>query len=101
MSGRPLFQLSTRMLAETFVRAEGAFPLIGVGGIDSGAAAIAKIKAGATLVQLYTGLIYQGIGLVSTIKQDLLAAVKRGKRGSLEALIGIDAAEITAESWPN
>ena len=45
------------MLAETFVRAEGAFPLIGVGGIDSGAAAIAKIKAGATLVQLYTGLI--------------------------------------------
>ena len=43
------------MLAETFVRAEGAFPLIGVGGIDSGATAIAKIKAGATLVQLYTG----------------------------------------------
>ncbi len=50
-----LFKLATRMLAETFVRAEGAFPLIGVGGIDSGATAIAKIKAGATLLQLYTG----------------------------------------------
>ena len=46
LSGRPLFPLSTRMLAETYVRAEGAFPLIGVGGIDSGAAAFAKIKAG-------------------------------------------------------
>ncbi len=52
LSGRPLFKLSTRMLAETFVRAEGAFPLIGAGGIDSGATAIAKIKAGATLLQL-------------------------------------------------
>ena len=62
LSGRPLFKLSTRMLAETFVRAEGAFPLIGVGGIDSGATAIAKIKAGATLVQLYTGLVFRGIG---------------------------------------
>ena len=55
LSGRPLFKLATRMLAETFVRAEGAFPLIGVGGIDSGATAIAKIKAGATLLQLYSG----------------------------------------------
>ena len=49
LSGRPLFALSTRMLAETYVRAEGAFPLIGAGGIDSGAAAFAKIKAGASL----------------------------------------------------
>lgn len=100
LSGRPLFKLSTRMLAETFVRAEGAFPLVGAGGIDSGAAAIAKIKAGATLLQLYTGLVYRGVGLVSEIKSDLVAAVKRGNRGSLAALVGIDAAEITAESWP-
>jgi dihydroorotate dehydrogenase len=100
LSGRPLFRLSTRVLAETFVRAEGAFPLVGAGGIDSGAAAIAKVKAGATLVQLYTALIYRGIGLVSEIKADLLAAVKRGNRGSLVALVGVDAAEITAESWP-
>ena len=66
------------MLAETFVRAEGAFPLIGAGGIDSGATAIAKIKAGATLIQLYTGLVFRGVGLVGEIKADLLAALKRG-----------------------
>jgi dihydroorotate dehydrogenase len=100
LSGRPLFRLSTRMLAETYVRAEGAFPLIGVGGIDSGATAIAKIKAGATLVQLYTGLIYRGLGLVAQIKSDLVAALKRGHRDSLASMVGSDAAAITAESWP-
>jgi dihydroorotate dehydrogenase len=101
LSGRPLFKLSTRMLAETFVRAEGAFPLIGVGGIDSGATAIAKIKAGATLLQLYTGLVFHGIGLVSQIKADLGAALKRGHRNSLASMVGSDAANITAESWPS
>ena len=100
LSGRPLFKLSTRMLAETFVRAEGAFPLIGVGGIDSGPAAIAKIKAGATLVQVYSGLVYRGIGLLTEIKSDLAAALKRGHRNSLAEMVGVDAAEMTAESWP-
>ncbi len=100
LSGRPLFKLATRMLAETFVRAEGAFPLIGVGGIDSGATAIAKIKAGATLLQLYTGLVYRGIGVVNEIKADLTAALKRGHRNSLISMVGSDAAAITAESWP-
>jgi dihydroorotate dehydrogenase len=101
LSGRPLFKLATRMLAETFVRAEGAFPLIGVGGIDSGATAIAKIRAGATLLQVYSGLVYRGIGLLTEIKSDLAAALKRGKRGTLSSLIGVDAAEMTAESWPS
>jgi dihydroorotate dehydrogenase len=101
LSGRPLFKLSTRMLAETFVRAEGAFPLIGAGGLDSGPTAIAKIKAGATLLQLYTGLVFRGIGLLSEIKGDLSAALKRGHRDSLAAMVGADAAEITAESWPS
>jgi dihydroorotate dehydrogenase len=100
LSGRPMFKLATRMLAETFVRAEAAFPLIGVGGIDSGATAIAKIKAGATLVQLYTGLVYRGIGVVNEIKADLTAALKRGHRNSLVSMVGTDAAAITAESWP-
>jgi dihydroorotate dehydrogenase len=100
LSGRPLFKLSTRMLAETFVRVEGAFPLVGVGGVDSGATAIAKIKAGATLVQLYTGLIFHGVGLVAQIKADLLAALRRGRRSSLSSMVGSDAANITAESWP-
>jgi dihydroorotate dehydrogenase len=100
LSGRPLFKLSTRMLAESFVRAEGAFSLIGVGGIDSGPTAIAKIKAGATLVQLYSGLVYGGIRLLQEIKTDLAAALKRGHRDSLASMVGVDAAEMTAESWP-
>ena len=100
LSGRPLFKLSTRMLAEAFVRAESAFPLIGVGGVDSGATAIAKIKAGATLVQLYSGLVYRGIGLVGEIKADLVTAIRRGHRDSLASMIGCDAADMTAESWP-
>ena len=62
LSGRPLFALATRMLAETYVRVEGAFPLVGVGGIDSGATALAKIRAGACLVQVYCALVFRGLG---------------------------------------
>ncbi len=68
LSGRPLFPLATRMLAETYVRVEGVFPLIGAGGIDSGAAALAKFRAGASLVQLYSALVFRGLGLVGEIK---------------------------------
>lgn len=100
LSGRPLFALSTRMLAETYVRAEGAFPLVGVGGIDSGAAAFAKIKAGASLVQLYTGLIFRGVGLVGAIKRDLLGFMRIGGLDSLAPAVGHDVAAITAQSWP-
>jgi dihydroorotate dehydrogenase len=64
LSGRPLFALSTRVLAAAYQRVEGAFPLIGVGGIDSGADAVAKLAAGASLVQIYTGFIYRGPALV-------------------------------------
>jgi dihydroorotate dehydrogenase len=100
LSGRPLFALSTRMLAETYVRAEGAFPLIGAGGIDSGAAAFAKIKAGASLVQLYTGLIFRGVSLIGAIKQDLLDFMRIGRLEQLGDAVGRDAAAVTAEPWP-
>jgi dihydroorotate dehydrogenase len=100
LSGRPLFALSTRMLAETYVRAEGAFPLIGAGGIDSGAAAFAKIKAGASLIQLYTGLIFRGIGLVAKIKTELLDFMRIGRFDALADAVGRDVAAITAEPWP-
>jgi dihydroorotate dehydrogenase len=100
LSGRPLFRLSTRMVAETYVRAEGAFPLIGVGGIDSGGAALTKIRAGATLIQLYSALIYKGLGLVSDIKRDLASTLLRTGRDSLDEIVGADAATITAEDWP-
>jgi dihydroorotate dehydrogenase len=100
LSGRPLFRLATRMLAETYVRVEGQFPLIGVGGIDSGAAAFAKIKAGATLVQLYTGLVFRGLKLVSAIKADLVSFLRLGRYDSLAEAVGLDAAAVTAEPWP-
>jgi dihydroorotate dehydrogenase len=100
LSGRPLFRLSTRMVAETYVRAEGAFPLIGVGGIDSGGAALTKIRAGASLIQLYSSLIYKGLGLVDDIKRDLASTLLRTGRDSLAEIVGADAATITAEDWP-
>jgi len=100
LSGRPLFRLSTRMVAETYVRAERAFPLVGVGGIDSGGAALTKIRAGASLIQLYSSLIYKGLGLVDDIKNDLASTLLRTGRDSLSEIVGADAATITAEDWP-
>jgi len=100
LSGRPLFRLSTRMVAETYVRVEGAFPLVGVGGIDTGGAALTKIRAGASLIQLYSSLVYKGLGLVDDIKRDLASTLLRTGRDSLSEIVGADAATITAEDWP-
>jgi dihydroorotate dehydrogenase len=100
LSGRPLFRLSTRMVAETFVRTEAAFPLIGVGGIDSGGAALTKIRAGASLIQLYSSLVYKGLGVIDSIKNDLASTLLRTGRESLSEIVGADAATITAEPWP-
>jgi dihydroorotate dehydrogenase len=100
LSGNPLYPLATRMLAETYVRVEGAFSLIGVGGIDSGEAALAKIRAGADLLQLYSALVFRGLGLVSEIKAALNAALDRGDAAKLSDLVGMDAAAVTAENWP-
>jgi dihydroorotate dehydrogenase len=88
------------MLAETYVRVEGAFPLIGVGGIDSGATALAKVRAGACLVQLYSALIFRGLSLVGEIKTELVQALERGGHATLDELVGADAAAMTAEPWP-
>jgi dihydroorotate dehydrogenase len=100
LSGRPLFRLSTRMVAETYVRVEGAFPLIGVGGVDSGGAALTKIRAGASLIQLYSSLVYKGLGLVDEIKRDLTSTLLRTGKDSLAEIVGSDAATLTAEDWP-
>ena len=72
-------------------------PIIGVGGIDSGAAAIAKLRAGATLLQLYSALVFHGIALVHEIKRAVLA---EAQKGPLAELVGLDAADITAQPWP-
>jgi dihydroorotate dehydrogenase len=101
LSGLPLLPLSTRMLAETYVRVEGVFPLIGAGGIDSGATALAKIRAGASLVQLYSGLVFRGLGLIGDIKAALVEAMERDRKSALTDYIGADAASVTAEPWPH
>ena len=100
LSGRPLLPLANRMLAETYVRVEGVFPLIGVGGIDSGKAALAKIRAGASLIEVYSGLIFRGLGLLAEIKSALIAALERDRQDCLKDYIGTDAAAVTAEPWP-
>jgi dihydroorotate dehydrogenase len=97
LSGQPLFALSTRMLAETFLRVEGAFPLVGVGGVDSAEAAWTKIRAGASLVQLYTALVHRGFALVGEIKSGLLDRL-RGGRTPLKAAVGADAQSLAASS---
>jgi dihydroorotate dehydrogenase len=96
LSGRPLFARSTRMLARVYLLTEGKLPLTGVGGIDSGEGALAKIAAGASLIQLYTGLVFEGLGLIGRIKQALVAAIERAKGGSLAPLIGARAEELAS-----
>lgn len=96
LSGRPLFNLSTRMLAETYLRAEQAFPIIGVGGVDSAETAWRKIRAGATLVQLYTGMVYKGFGIAREIKSGLSRFLDRGKHRSIQDVVGVDAVEAAA-----
>lgn len=94
LSGRPLFHRSTVMLAKVYAATGGRVPLIGIGGIDSGATALAKIKAGATLIQLYTGLIYEGAGLIARMKHELVAGVREANVAALSDLVGRD-----AEAW--
>ncbi len=76
LSGRPLFALSTAVLADFHRLTGGAVPLVGVGGVASGADAYAKIRAGASLVELYTALVFHGPGLVRRIKAELAALLK-------------------------
>jgi dihydroorotate dehydrogenase len=88
LSGKPLLEPSTRILAAMHVRLNGAVTLIGVGGIASGADAYAKIRAGASLVQLYSALALQGPGLVQRIKKELLACLARDGIAKLGDAIG-------------
>jgi len=88
LSGRPLFDLSTRMLAQTFLRVENQFPIVGVGGIDSAETAFAKIEAGATLLQLYSALVFEGVGLVGRIKRGLVGRMAQEGLESLAPVVG-------------
>ncbi len=94
LSGRPLFALSTRMLAEAYLRLDGRLPLIGVGGIDCPQAAWTKIVAGATLLQLYTALVFKGPALIGKIKRGLVLRLARAGHASLADAVGRDAGQI-------
>jgi dihydroorotate dehydrogenase len=88
LSGRPLLAPSTQVLAQMHQRLGGAVTLVGVGGIASGEDAYAKIRAGASLVQLYTALAYDGPGLVARIQRELLACLVRDGLTNVTAAVG-------------
>ncbi len=88
LSGRPLFDLSTELLAEMYRLTQARLPLIGVGGIASAADAYAKIRAGASLVQLHTALIFGGWNLVERIKKGLVELLRRDGFGSIAEAVG-------------
>jgi dihydroorotate dehydrogenase len=88
LSGRPLLAPSTAVLRAMRQRLGKSVTLVGVGGIACGADAYEKIRAGASLVQLYTALVYQGPGLVARIKQELLACLARDGYADVTAAIG-------------
>lgn len=88
LSGKPLFAASTYMLAQTYLRVENQFPLIGVGGIHDAESAFAKMEAGASLIQLYSALVYQGPSLISRICDGLAARLNREGFAQISAIVG-------------
>jgi dihydroorotate dehydrogenase len=90
LSGKPLFVPSTMCLAAMLRFTKGRIPIIGCGGIASGADAYAKIRAGASLVQLYSALVFQGPGLVERIKCELAALLRRNGFASVRDAVGVD-----------
>ena len=93
LSGKPLFVPSTKLLAEAFQRVERKIPLIGVGGVDSAETAWAKIRAGASLVQFYSAMVYKGPSLIGDIKSGLVQ-ILASEKTSLAQALGRDASAI-------
>ncbi|KAK1380517.1 Dihydroorotate dehydrogenase (quinone), mitochondrial [Heracleum sosnowskyi] len=90
LSGKPLFDLSTDILKETYTLTKGRVPLIGCGGISSGADAYKKIRAGASLVQLYTAFAYGGPALIPQIKAELAECLEKDGFKSIYEAVGAD-----------
>ncbi|MEM9585025.1 MAG: quinone-dependent dihydroorotate dehydrogenase [Pseudomonadota bacterium] len=88
LSGQPLFETSTRVLAQVSKLTDGALPLIGVGGVSNAEQAYAKIKAGASAVQLYTAMVYAGVGLAAEIARGLDALLARDGHANVAAAVG-------------
>ena len=90
LSGKPLMKRSTQMLADMYKIMRGKIPLIGVGGITNAQDAYQKIRSGATLIQLYSALIYQGPFLIYNLKNNLVKLLRRDGFTSIADAIGID-----------
>ncbi|MED1915483.1 quinone-dependent dihydroorotate dehydrogenase [Bacillus thuringiensis] len=93
LSGRPLTERSTAWVKEIYQEVGDKVPIIGVGGIYNGEDAYAKIRAGASLVQVYTGMIYQGPGIAKQINKKLLKLMQRDGFKHISEVIGVDAKE--------
>ncbi|MEM7169678.1 MAG: quinone-dependent dihydroorotate dehydrogenase [Pseudomonadota bacterium] len=91
LSGRPLFDLSTALVREFFQLTKGQIPLVAVGGIANGADAYQKLRAGASLVQLYSALVFQGPNLITRIQDDLAHFLARDGFQSIRQAVGADA----------
>lgn len=91
LSGAPIEARATRLVRYLYQKTEGRVPIIGVGGVRSAESAYAKIRAGASLVQLYTGLVFEGPGLVRTIKEGLVSLLERDGFDNIAAAVGADA----------
>lgn len=88
LSGAPLLNLSTEVLGKVYRQTGGMIPLVGVGGVSSGADAYRKIAAGASLVQLYSGLVFEGPGLINRIRRDLAGLLAAKGFNSITQAIG-------------
>jgi dihydroorotate dehydrogenase len=93
LSGMPLFGLSTKKLAAAYIRVENQFPLIGAGGVDSAETALAKIEAGATLVQLCTAFMFKGLSIANDVKNGLVRRLSQKSYPRLTDAIGVAAAD--------
>ena len=91
LSGPPLEARATRLVQYLYRGTDGEIPIIGVGGVHDAESAYAKIRAGASLVQIYTALVYEGPGLVQRIKEGLVARLRDDGYASLENVVGVDA----------
>jgi dihydroorotate dehydrogenase len=91
LSGRPIAARSTLLVRYLYQATNGRLPIIGVGGVDSAEAAYEKIRAGASLVQLYTGLVYNGPSLIKSIKEELVQLIARDNLLPIEQAVGVDA----------
>ena len=90
LSGTPLAELSTAAISTMYRLTGGAVPIIGVGGVSTGEEALQKIRAGASLVQVYTGLVYRGPACATNIRRELAESMARERAGSLAECIGAE-----------